>query len=136
MKYNELMVAFAAKYGLPAIEPKDGAVVLEFNGIPMAFMENEAIDSILLRSVIGAPPPDADGSLNKKILRENYSLCTACGATLCQDPESKEYVAVLTIPLRVANEELLAKAVGKMVATVETWKAILASDNSEQYMQV
>ena len=122
MKYNELMEAFAAKCGLPDIDLKEGGVVLEFNGIAVAFLENEAIESILLRAVIGTPLQETDGNIAKQMVRANYALCNACGATLCQDPNTKEYVTVLTIPLEIADANLLAKAVFNIVATVNKWK--------------
>ncbi len=132
MKYNELMEAFAAKCGLPGIDLKDGGVVLEFNGIAVAFLENEAIESILLRAVIGTPLQEVDGNIAKQMMRANYALCNACGATLCQDPNTKEYAAVLTIPLEIADANLLAKAVFNMVATVSKWKDIIASKDTWQ----
>ena len=69
MEFNELMNAFAAKCGLAGVEAEDGCVVLEFNDIPVAFMENDAFESLVLRAVIGAPPPETDGSLAKAMLR-------------------------------------------------------------------
>ena len=88
MEFNELMNAFAARCGLAGVEAGDGCVVLEFNDIPVAFMENDAFESLVLRAVIGTPPPETDGSLAKAMLRANHALCNACGATLCQDPET------------------------------------------------
>ncbi len=105
---------------------------MEFNGIAVAFMENEAIDSILLRAVIGTPLQEVDGNIAKQMMRAHYALCNACGATLCQDPNTKEYAAVLTIPLEVADANLLAKAVFNMVATVSKWKDIIASKDAWQ----
>ncbi len=131
MNYNELMEAFAAKCGLPGIETQAGGVVLDINGISVAFMDNEATDAILLHAVIGAPPPDADGSLAKQMLLANHSLCNAYSATLCQNPETKEYVAILTFPLIVATPELLANAVENLVTTVTSWKQLLASNGAE-----
>ena len=125
MEFNELMEAFAAKCGLPGIEVNAGGVVLEFNGIKVEFLNNEAFETILLRAVIGEPPSETDGELAKKMLYANHSLCNACGATLCQDPETKEYSAFLAIPLKIADAEVLAMAVGNLVATVAKWKETL-----------
>jgi len=133
MEFNELMESFAARCGLPGLDIQDGGVVLEFNGIAVSFMENEACETILLHAVIGNPPPDTDGSLGKKMLYANYSLCNSCGATLCQNPETKEYAAVLTIPLKIANADLLTKAVGNLVAIVTTWKEVVASNGTESH---
>ena len=126
MEFNELMEAFAAKCGLPGIDVQAGGAVLEFDDIAVAFLKNETFDTILLRAVIGEPPSESDGDLAKKMLYANHSLCNACGATLCQDPDTKEYVAVLVIPLKVADVELLARAVGNLVTTVVKWKEALA----------
>ena len=132
MNYKELMEAFVARYGLPGLEMKEGCVVLDINGVSVAFMENESSEAILLHAVIGAPPPDADGSLSKQMLLANHALCDACGATLCQNPETKEYVAILTFPLIVATPELLVNAVGNLLTTVTKWKEILSSNYSER----
>ena len=132
MNYNELMEAFAAKYGLPGIKMQDGGIVLDINGIAVAFMNNEATEAILLHAVIGAPPPDADGSISKQMLLANHALCNAYGTTLCQNPETKEYVAILTFPLIVATPELLVNAVGNLVAIVSKWKEIFSKNYSEQ----
>ena len=126
MEFNELMEAFAAKCGLQGIEVNAGGVVLEFNGIKVEFLNNEAFETILLRAVIGEPPSESEGELAKKMLYANHSLCNACGATLSQDPETKEYAAFLTIPLKIADAELLARAVGNLVTIVANWKETLA----------
>ena len=128
MKYKELMEAFAAKCGLSGIDLKDGGVVLEFNGIAVAFLENEAIEALLLRAVIGTPLHEMDGNIAKQMIHANYALCNTCGATLCQDPNTKEYAAVLTIPLEIADANLLAKAVFNIVETVSKWKDIISSN--------
>ena len=127
MEFKELMEAFAAKCGLPGIEVRGGGVVLEFNDIKVAFLKNENFETIILRAVIGAPPLESDGELAKKMLYANHSLCNACGATLCQTPDTKEYAAVLVIPLKIADADLLARSVGSIVATVTTWKETLAN---------
>ena len=133
MEFNDLMESFAAKCGLPGIDVKAGGVVLEFNGIDVAFMKNETFDTILLRAVIGEPPKETDEDLVKKMLYANHSLCNACGATLCQDPETKEYVAVMVIPLKVADADLLARAVGNLVATIAKWEDTLGGAVNRQF---
>ena len=133
MEFKELMEAFASKCGLPGIDVKAEGVVLEFNDISVAFLNNETFETILLRAVIGEPPQETDEDLAKKMLYANHYLCNACGAALCQDPETKEYVAVLVIPLKVANVELLARAVGNLVATVAKWKETLAGNGKGQF---
>ena len=48
------------------------------------------------------------------------------------DPETKEYAAVLTIPLSTADADLLAKAVGNIVKTVNAWQGVVASGTADQ----
>ena len=133
MEFNELMEAFAAKCGLPGIEVNADGVVLEFNDIKVSFLNNENYETILLRAVIGPSSQETDSELPKKMLYANHALCNACGATLCQDPETMEYAAFLTIPLKIADAELLAMAVGNLVATVEKWKENLTGTVNDQF---
>ena len=52
MEYNELIDAFAAKCGLPPPETAEGAVVIDFNGIPLSFMDDALTQSLFVHALI------------------------------------------------------------------------------------
>ena len=65
MDYAQRMNAFAAKCGLPAPETAAGAVVIDFNGIAVSFLDDASGGAIVLHAGIGealggsaAPAPD------------------------------------------------------------------------------
>lgn len=127
MHYGELMDAFAAKYGLPPPGTGDGAVVLDFNDIPVSFMEDARADSLLIHALIGETPPFDDGALAKDALKANAALRQTAGAALCQDPETGKYAAVKSMPLALADVETLSVAVDGIVALAAEWRERLCS---------
>jgi hypothetical protein len=123
MQYGELMDAVAAKYGLPPPGTGEGAVVLDFNDIPVSFIEDAHADSLLLHALIGEAPPFDDGALAKEALKANAALRETVGAALCQDPETGKYAAVRSIPLALADVDSLSAAVDAIVALAADWRA-------------
>ena len=123
MRYGELMAAFAAKVGLPEVETGDGAVVIDFNGIPVSFVEDALSDSLFLHALIGEEPPFGDGALAKEALKANAVLRERAGAALCQDPETGKYAAVWSMPLALLDADSLSAAVDGMVALAAEWRA-------------
>ena len=123
MRYGELMAAFAAKVGLPEVETGDGAVVIDFNGIPVSFVEDALSDSLFLHALIGEEPPFGDGALAKEALKANAVLRERAGAALCQDPETGKYAAVRSMPLALLDADSLSAAVDGMVALAAEWRA-------------
>ena len=71
MDFNSAMKAFADKFSL-AIEPKDGAVVLDFNAVPVSFMD--AGDAIVIHAPIGKFRQDAEAGLLHSMLAANAAL--------------------------------------------------------------
>ena len=123
MRYGELMAAFAAKVGLPEVETGEGAVVIDFNGIPVSFVEDALSDSLFLHALIGEEPPFGDGALAKEALKANAVLRERAGAALCQDPETGKYAAVWSMPLALLDADSLSAAVDGMVALAAEWRA-------------
>ena len=122
MDYTKRMNEFAAKCGLPAPETSSGAVVIDVNGIPVSFVNEATGRTIILHAEIGEAPLDAKGGLVRELLEANAALRERPGAVLCQDPETKAFAAIRSIPLQVAEPDALAEAVADLVNTVAAWR--------------
>ena len=99
MQYGELMAAFAAKFGISEVNAGEGAVVLDFNDIPVSFVEDKLSDNLLLHALIGEEPDFGDGTLATEALKANAVLRESAGAALCRDAETEKYAAVQALPL-------------------------------------
>ena len=122
MDYSQRMNDFAAKIGLPPPETAAGAVVIDVNGVPVSFVEDAPGRAIVLHAAIGEAPAEAGGDLARGMLEANAALCEKSGAVLCQDPETKAFAAIRTIPLQLAEPDFLAEAVGDLVKTAAEWR--------------
>lgn len=122
MDYDQLMNAFAAKCGLPPPETAAGAVVIDFDGIAVSFIDNASDRTIVLHAGIGEALGGSAGAVSREMLEANATLGERPGAALCQDPETKAFAAVRSIPLQVAEPEALLEAVGDLVKTATSWR--------------
>ena len=122
MDYSQRMNDFAAKIGLPPPETAAGAVVIDVNGVPVSFVEDVPGRAIVLYAAIGEPPAEAGGDLARRMLEANAALREKPGAALCQDPETKAFAAIRSIPLQLADPDVLAEAAGDLVKTVAAWR--------------
>ena len=122
MGHARRMNVFAAKCGLPPPETATGAVVIDFDGIPVSFLDDAPGRAILLHAAIGEAPAEAGGDLARRMLEANAALREKPGAVLCQDPETKAFGAIRTIPLQLAEPDFLAEAVGDLVKTAAAWR--------------
>ena len=105
MEFNELLAAFAAKYGVDGLDGADGVAELEVDGIRVEMLEDSQARSLIACAEIGLPPPDANGAFGAMMLKANFLLRATAGATLCQNPETGAYALVRPFPLalRTAN---------------------------------
>ena len=62
MEFNELLAAFAAKYGVDGLDGADGVAELEVDGIRVEMLEDSQARSLIACAEIGLPPPDANGA--------------------------------------------------------------------------
>ena len=122
MDYSQRMNDFAAKIGLPPPETAAGAVVIDVNGVPVSFVDDASGGAILLHAPIGEAPTEAGGDLARRMLEANAALCEKPGAVLCQDPETKAFAAIRSIPLQIADPDALLEAVDDLVKTAEAWR--------------
>ena len=122
MDYAQRMNDFAEKIGLPPPETAAGAVVIDFNGIPVSFIDDAPGRAIILHAAIGEAPAGAEGERARRMLEANAVLREKAGAILCQDPETKAFAAIRTIPLQLADPDALLEAVGDLVKTAAPWR--------------
>ena len=121
MDYAQRLNDFTAKCGLPAPDTAAGAVVIDFNGVPVSFLDDAPGGAILLHAAIGEAPDGAEGDLARKMLEANATLCEKPGAILSQDPETKAFAAIRSIPLQIADPDFLIEAVADLVKTCQRW---------------
>ena len=122
MDYAQRMSDFAAKIGLPPPETAAGAVVIDVNGVPVSFVEDVPGRAIVLPAAVGEAPAEAGGDLARRMLEANAALREKPGAVLCQDPETKAFAAIRSIPLQLADPDVLAEAAGDLVKTAAAWR--------------
>ena len=122
MDYAQRMNDFAEKIGLPPPETAAGAVVIDFNGIPVSFIDDAPGRAIILHAAIGEAPAGSEGERARRMLEANATLREKAGAILCQDPETKAFAAIRTIPLQLADPDALLEAVGDLVKTAAPWR--------------
>ena len=126
MEFNELIAAFAAKYGIRGLDGADGAVELEVDGIRVELLDDPQARSLFACAEIGHPPPDANGAFGAMMLQANFLLRGTEGATLCQNPETHAYALVRPFPQALADVESLAAGLESLVNQTENWRKALA----------
>ena len=122
MDYTQRMNDFAAKCGLPAPETATGAVVIDFNGIAVSFLDDASGGAIVLHAGIGEALGGSGGAVARDMLAANAALRERPGAILGQDPETKAFGAIRSIPLQIAEPDVLLEAVGDLVKTAASWR--------------
>lgn len=122
MDFKSVMTAFADQYAL-AIDPKDGTVVLDFNAIPVSFMD--AGDALVVHASLGESGPDTDAGLFHAMLAANAALADE-GFAICQDPETEAFAIVRAVPLETLDAESLASLVAVLVTHATAWRQKLA----------
>ena len=126
MEFNELLAAFAAKYGVDGLDGADGVAELEVDGIRVEMLEDSQARSLIACAEIGLPPPDANGAFGAMMLKANFLLRATAGATLCQNPETGAYALVRQLPLALADAESLGAGIESLVNQAEEWRRTLA----------
>ena len=128
MDYTHRMEAFVAECGLPPPETATGAVVIDFDGIAVSFLDHLADGTILLHAEIGEAFGGSGGVVARDMLAANAALREKPGAILCQDPETKAFAAIRAIPLPAAEPDALLEAVGDLVKAAASWRERLGRD--------
>lgn len=126
MEYDELIRAFAEKHGISGMEILDGAAALDVDGMRIAFLHDETARSLVLLGEIGVPPPESDGRFNELLMQANFLFRGSDGATFTQNPETKEYALMRSLPLTLLDASSLADAVQAFANTLERWRRVLS----------
>ena len=126
MEYKELLVAFAAKYGIKGLDGADGAAELDVEGVRVELLDDHHSHRLFACAEIGHPPPDANGAFGAMMLQANFLLRATEGATLCQNPETHAYALVRPFPLALTDVEALAAGLESLVNQTENWRKVLA----------
>ena len=126
MEFNELIAAFAAKYGIKGLDGVDGAAELDVDGVRVELLDDPQARSLFACAEIGHPPPDANGAFGAMMLQANFLLRGTEGATLCQNPETHAYALVRPFPLALTDVESLAAGLESLVNQTENWRKTLA----------
>lgn len=126
MEFNELIAAFAAKYGIKGLDGVDGAAELDVDGVRVELLDDPQARSLFACAEIGHPPPDANGAFGAMMLQANFLLRGTEGATLCQNPETHAYALVRPFPLALTDVESLAAGLESLVNQTENWRKALA----------
>jgi len=126
MEFKELLVAFAAKYGIKGLDGADDVAELDVDGIRVELLNDPHAHSLFACAEIGHPPPDANGAFGAMMLQANFLLRATEGATLCQNPETQAYALVRPFPLALADVASLAAGLESLVNQVENWRQALA----------
>ena len=127
MDYAQRMNAFAAKCGLPPPKTATGAVVIDFDGIAVSFLDHASDGAILLHAGIGEALGGSEGAVAREMLAANAALRERQGPILGQDPETRAFGAIRSIPLPVAEPDVLLEAVGELVKTAASWRERLGT---------
>ena len=122
MDFDSTMKAFADKFSL-AIEPKDGAVVLDFNSIPVSFMD--AGDAVVIHAPIGESRQDVEAGLLHSMLVANAALADD-GFAICQDNATDGFAIVRFAPVETLDADSLAGIVADLVPLATEWRRKLA----------
>ena len=126
MDYAQRMNGFAAKCGLPPPDTATGAVVIDFNGIAVSFIDNASNGAIVLHAEIGEALGGTGGEVARDMLAANAPLRERQCAVLSQDTETKAFAAIRSIPVAVAEPDFMLEAVGDLVKTTASWRERLA----------
>ena len=125
MVFNELLAAFAAKYGIEGLDGANGAAELDVDGLRVELLNDPQTQSVLACTEIGLPPPDADGAFGALMLKANFLLRATEGATLCQNPETGAYALVRPFTLALTDAESLGAGLESLVNQAEDWRKVL-----------
>ena len=126
MEFNELIAAFAAKYGIKGLDGVDGAAELDVDGVRVELLDDPQARILFACAEIGHPPPDANGAFGAMMLQANFLLRATEGATLCENPESGAYSIVRPYPLALADVDSLCSCLESLVNQTENWRKALA----------
>ena len=129
MEFNELVDAFASKYGIEGLSIKDGIAAMSIDGMNCAIVDDAAEDCVTVCGEIGRPPLHANGPFGELMLKANYFLEGSDGSVFSINPETGAYSVFRKIPRPAADLDALSAAVEKVSNQMSDWKNILNGVN-------
>ena len=126
MEFKELITSFGEKNGIEGLSADDGTLSLDIDGMTVEIFHNEEDATIFLCSVVGEPPAEGQERFSALLLQANFLFRGTDGATLSQNPDTKEYALVRVLSLPLLDLDSFSAALEKFVNGVESWKKLLA----------
>ena len=126
MTFEELIAAFAARYGIEGLEAGDGAAALDVDGMEVGILYDGPADAVTLCAEIGEPPATAEDRFGGVMLQANFLFRGTDGATLAQDPDTEAFAIVRALELPGLDPDAFSEAVERFVNQLERWKRLLA----------
>ena len=126
MDYKELISAFGEKHGIDGLASDEGTTSLDIDGMTVEIFHNEEDASIFLCSVVGEPPAEGQERFSALLLQANFLFKGTDGATLSQNPDTKEYALVRVLSLSLLDLDSFSSALEKFVNGIESWRKLLA----------
>ena len=119
MTFEETMAAFAAKYGLDGLDPTDGRVALQIDGIDVA-ISDAGEPRIVATAAIGTPPPERPEVFADMLLAANKD---EDDSIFSKSTETNEYL--LTANLRTGDMDAFCDAFAAFIDKVDIWRKLL-----------
>lgn len=126
MDYKELITSFGEKFGIEGLAGDEETNSLDIDGMTIEAFHKAEDATLFLCSVIGEPPAEGQERFCTLLLQANFLFRGTDGATLSQNPDTKEYALVRVLPLALLDLDSFSAELEKFVNGVESWKKMLA----------
>ena len=125
MEFKELMTGFASKLGIVGLDVDEERTFLEIDGMKVEVFQDEKANTMMLCGIVGDGPAEETPRWNALLLQANFLFLETSGATLAQNPETKQYILERALPLESLDVPGLIVAMESFVNQLERWKAML-----------
>ncbi len=126
MEFDQIIRGFSQEFGIEGLEPDDeGSVRLDIDGMTVEVLHDAAAGRIMLCAEIGEPPPEGSDRFAAVLLRANFLFQGTDGATMAQNPETKNYALILPLELAALDVAGFSERMGKFVDGIERWQKML-----------
>ena len=127
MEYKELIECFAKKHGIGNYTIENGEVTLVVDYTAVTIREAKNARAVIISAMIGGPLPDSKGRLASFMLQANHLFSGADAVTICQNPDTDEYLVVRALPHALATLESLSETIETLVNVVEEYRGTLTT---------
>jgi len=123
MDFKELIDEFAKQYGIEDYTIENGELTLVVDYTAVTIREATNAKALIVSAVVGGAMPDSKGHFASLLLQANHLFAGAHAVTICQHPDTDEYLAIRTIPHALADVEALADTISILANVVDEWRA-------------